>query len=80
MFKSLVIRPNVDEFNYLDYTDLVTFTEEILNGKLRFLCSVLSISYYIFLCLTLSTHTHTHTHTPARTHAHTHKHKHTHIS
>ena len=78
MFKSLVIRPNVDEFNYLDYTDLVTFTEEILNGKLRFLCSVLSISYYIFLCLTLSTHTHTHT--PARTHAHTHKHKHTHIS
>ena len=38
MFKPLVIRPNVDEFNYLDYADLVTFTEEILNGKLRFLC------------------------------------------
>ena len=48
MFKPLVIRPNVDEFNYLDYADLVTFTEEILNGKLRFFaqCDTLSKTTY----------------------------------
>ena len=30
--------------------DLVTFTEEILNGKLHFLCSVFSFLGYFNLC------------------------------
>ena len=33
------MRPNVHET-----TDKVTFTEEILNGKLNFLCSILKIN------------------------------------
>ena len=32
--------------------DLVTFTEEILNGKLHFLCSVFSVTWRHFLVIT----------------------------
>ena len=34
--------------NPQETTDLVTFTEEILNGKLHFLCSVWFGSKYVF--------------------------------
>ena len=40
---------NYCQTNYKD-TDLVTFTEEILNGKLHFLCSeIMSINNYFIL-------------------------------
>ena len=33
------------KFSIKDTADLVTFTEEILNGKLHFLCSVSLLSF-----------------------------------
>ena len=39
--------------NILNPADLVTFTEEILNGKLHFLCSVKYLVVFTFTMLTI---------------------------
>ena len=39
------------KFSVKDFFSKCTFTEEILNGKLHFLCSVIKTSLFLLQCL-----------------------------
>ena len=56
--------------NPQETVDLVTFTEEILSGKLHFFVApIVSLLLTKIIPIVTNTHAHTHTHT----HTHTHK-------